>query len=106
MDTTKKSVLEYLKKKKLQNRESFDRLILFGVKPNDIIKYIERPDDCGRWPFDFVCQVHNAVQKISKKYLIDAPVFSIGYKLFIAWMEDKPEVDQFRVNDAVDIELQ
>jgi predicted PurR-regulated permease PerM len=33
-------------------------------------------------------------------------VFSIGYKLFIAWMDDKPEADQLSVNDKVDIELQ
>jgi hypothetical protein len=43
------------------------------VKPNDIIKYIEHPEDCGKWPFYFVGQVDNAVTKIAKKYLIDFP---------------------------------
>jgi hypothetical protein len=77
INSTEQKVLIYLKKMKLQNKSCYDRLILFGVKPNDIIKYIERPEDCGKWPFDFVYQVQNAVTKISKNYLMDFPEIEI-----------------------------
>jgi hypothetical protein len=73
IDITQKRVLDYLKKLKIQYPDSYNRLTIFGLKPNDIIKYIERPEDCGRWPFDFVAQVNFAITKISKKYLIDFP---------------------------------
>lgn len=66
-------VLTYLKNAKLQNRFAYDYMVLFSVKPNDIIKYIERPDDCGRWPMDYVCLVDAAINQISKKYLIEFP---------------------------------
>ena len=66
-------VLLYLKNAKLQNKVAYDKLMLFSVKPNDIIKYIERPDDCGNWPLDYVYQVEKAITKISERYLIDFP---------------------------------
>ncbi|MHB1197225.1 MAG: hypothetical protein ACYC0A_10335 [Lutibacter sp.] len=67
------SVLTYLKKYKLYNKSAYEYLILFGVNPNDIIKFMEHPEKCGNWPFDFVCQVESAIAKIDKKYLIDFP---------------------------------
>ena len=71
------SVLTYLKKFKFYNKSGYEYLILFGVNPNDIIKYIEHPEKCGNWPFDFVCQVESAITKISKKYLIDFPIIEL-----------------------------
>lgn len=76
-DTTKATVWSYLKKSKLQNKDLYDRLILFSVKPHDIVKYIERPEDIGKWPFDFVIQVEFAITQISKKLIIDFPKIEI-----------------------------
>ena len=73
MDITQERVLRILKTMKLQNRAYYDRLMLFSVKPDDIIKYIERPEDCGKWPFDFLGEIQNAIKQISKKYVIDFP---------------------------------
>jgi hypothetical protein len=77
IDSSKKRVATYLKKFKLHNPEYYDRLAMFSVKPNDIIKYIERPEDCGTWPFDFVGKVDFAVKRIAKMYLIDFPEIEI-----------------------------
>lgn len=73
IDSTQQSVLTYLKKLKFQNLTYYDIIILFGVKPNDIIKYIERPEQCGKWPFDFVSQIYDAILKIEKYCLIGIP---------------------------------
>ena len=72
-DATNKIVVTYLKKMRLQNQAYYDKLILYGAKPHDIIKIIERPDECGTWPFDYVCQIFDAVKKTAKNYVIDFP---------------------------------
>ena len=62
-------VLEYLKKK--QNEINGKNIIAsyYGVGAKDIIKYIERPEACGKWPFDFVCLTQRAVNLIAKNYI-------------------------------------
>lgn len=77
VDSTQKRVLTFLKKMKLQNQSCYGKLMLFSVKPNDIIKYIESPEKCGKWPIDFVIQVNHAIIQISKKYFIDFPEIEI-----------------------------
>ncbi|TRX16124.1 hypothetical protein FNW25_01740 [Flavobacterium franklandianum] len=71
------NVVTYLKKFKLHHKALYDRLIIFGVKPNDVIKYLEQPEQCGNWPFDFVCEMASVIPKISKKYLIDFPIIEL-----------------------------
>lgn len=73
INLTQKRVLTYLKNTKLQNQSCFNLTILFSVNPKDIIKFIERPDDCGNWPFDFVIQVQYAINKIDKIALTAFP---------------------------------
>jgi hypothetical protein len=72
-NTVNKRVLTYLKKVKIQNQSNSNIIAYFAANINDIIKFIERPDDCGTWPFDFVCQVNDAIKKINKLALIDFP---------------------------------
>lgn len=73
IDSTQKRIVTFLKKMKLHNPEYYDRVIMFSVKPNDIIKYLELPENCGNWPFDFVGKVEFAVKRIAKLYLVDFP---------------------------------
>jgi len=73
IDSSQMFVLTYLKKMKLHNKSAYDKIIIFGAKPHDIIKFIERPEDCGRWPIDFVYKVQSTIPKISKMFLIDFP---------------------------------
>lgn len=74
IDTIKNHVLTYLKKIKLQNQVYYEGLSLYCVKPNDIIKYIEHPEKCSKFPLDFIATIENAIIRISKKYLIDFPI--------------------------------
>lgn len=68
-----KHVLTFLNNLKLQNKASFELVMFSAVKPHDIIKYIERPEDCRHWPMDFVYQVDRAIAQIDIKYIVDLP---------------------------------
>lgn len=76
LDITKKKVLTYLKKMKFQNQAYYDLIILYTVKANEIVKYLEHPELCGRWPFEHVCKIEYAINQISK-HLIDFPYIEI-----------------------------
>lgn len=75
IEITKKqaNVLDYLKNMKKYCPLYYEHLRTFGVAPNDIIKVIENPDACGRWKFDYVGMVFQAIDKIDKYYLIPFP---------------------------------
>jgi len=62
-------VLEYLKKQQDEIKDKDLIVAYYAVGAKDIIKYIERPDACLNWPFDFVCLTHRAVHLIAKNYL-------------------------------------
>lgn len=64
-------VLDYLKKEQNEINNTGLISIYYGVGVKDIIKYIERPEACGKWPFDFVCMAQRAVNLIAKNYLIN-----------------------------------
>ncbi len=48
-------------------------LVFYNINARDIIKYIEHPEKCGNWSFDFVCNVTEAIKKIKAKYIIPYP---------------------------------
>lgn len=93
IENVQNEVLKYLKNDKRVNPERFSLLMIFGVKPTDVIKYIKRPEACGTWPFDFVHQVDCAISKIYAKYIIDFPVIPPKNDVddFIAKMFSKNE---------------
>lgn len=62
-------ILEYLKKEQNEINNTGLISIYYGVGTKDIIKFIERPETCGKWPFDFVCMAQRAVNLIAKNYL-------------------------------------
>ena len=67
-------VLVFLKKEmQLVNSRGFISAF-FGAGLKDMIKYIETPEKCGRWPFEYVLLTEDAIKKTKKKYLIDFPV--------------------------------
>lgn len=77
LDIAQKNVLTYLKRMKFQNQAYYDLIILYSVKANEIVNYIEHPEACGKWPFDYVCKIEYAINQISKKNLIDFPYIEI-----------------------------
>jgi hypothetical protein len=75
METTivEHEVLDFVKKE-LQLFHKTNLVVSFyGVKARDIVKFIEHPEKCGNWPFDFVGQVMESIKKIKKKYVIPYP---------------------------------
>ena len=70
-------VLKYLKNEQKFVSENNVIVSYYGVSAKDIIKFIEHPELCGRWPFDYVFQIENTITKISKKYIIDFPQIEI-----------------------------
>ena len=73
METNHIEVLEYLKKEFQLTRNSNVVLGYYSVNIKDLIKYIEHPEKCGNWPFDFVITVEECLKKIKKKYIIPFP---------------------------------
>ena len=67
-------VLVFLKKElELANSRGFISAF-FGAGLKDMIKYIETPEKCGRWPLELLLLTEEAIKKTKKKYLIDFPV--------------------------------
>lgn len=68
-----KQVLDYVKSELDRYANQNTVLIFFGVSAKDMVKFIERPEACGKWPFEFVCQMTKAIDKTHKKYIIPYP---------------------------------
>ena len=66
-------MLAYLKKRKLQNPEHFDKVILWGVKPNSIIKYLENHESVKRWDNLLFEKLENAINKIAGNCSVPYP---------------------------------
>jgi hypothetical protein len=73
IDTKYECVLDYLKRLKFQYESNYDKLMFFSIKPNDIIKYITNPEQCGNWPFEYVCKIEHSITQIFKKFIVDFP---------------------------------
>lgn len=67
-------VLEFLKKELKATERTNVVLSFYGIGARDLVKYLEYPEKCGSWPFDFVLMVEDALKKIKKKYIIPYPV--------------------------------
>ncbi len=72
--TDNTEVLKYLKAEYELVCDSNMVLVYYSVGVKDLIKYLEYPDKCGKWPFEFVLMVEDALKKIKKKYLIEYPI--------------------------------
>ena len=70
-------VLAYLKNMKKITPRDYTSLMLWGVNPNDIIKLIERPDACGKWPFEYVSNIYTAIRKIPKHNILPFPEIEV-----------------------------
>lgn len=57
-------VLDYLQKSELQNPIRYQTMIIYGVKPNDIIKFIQNKPICQKWGFEYLHQVEVALNHI------------------------------------------
>ncbi len=57
-------VVEYLKKTKRQYPILYEKMILFGAKPNDIIKFITNRSATVEWNFDYKMTVDFALNRI------------------------------------------
>jgi hypothetical protein len=66
-------VLDFVKKELSIISNSNQVLAFYSINAKDIIKYIEHPEKCGNWPFDFVCSVIEAIKKIKAKYIVPDP---------------------------------
>jgi len=66
-------VLDFLKKEFYTLSNSNYILSFYSINAKDIIKYIEHPEKCGKWPFYFVCSVIEAIEKIKIKCNIPYP---------------------------------
>jgi hypothetical protein len=53
--------------------ETFGKLIIFQCKASDILKFIERPQDCNNWPHLFYLSIEDSVQKIHLQYILKQP---------------------------------
>lgn len=69
-EITEPEVLAFLKKELLKAQEKDRVLMIYAVNVKDIIKLIEHPEKCGKWLFDFVCYLFDAIKKIKKNYII------------------------------------
>jgi len=67
---TELEVLDYLKRELYTFRDENYIMTYYSISIKDIIKYIETPEKCGNWPFEFVCRVNQSIQKIKKQFLI------------------------------------
>ncbi|HRP38237.1 MAG TPA: hypothetical protein PLM55_01010 [Chitinophagales bacterium] len=67
---TNYEVLEFLKKELKVSEHSNGVLSFYGIGARDLVKYLECPNKCGNWPFDFVLKVEDTLKKIKKKYII------------------------------------
>ena len=69
LDDEKCEVLEFLKKelKVVENKNGI--LVFYAVGAKDLIKYLEHPEKCDRWPFDFIFSVESALKKIKMNIL-------------------------------------
>lgn len=74
MVTAELEVLEFLKKELELVRNLNGSLSFYAVNIKDLIKFIEHPEKCGNWPFDFVYTVMEAIKKIKKNYIIPNPI--------------------------------
>ncbi len=68
-----KQVLEFVKSELRRYEHQNGVLIFFGVGAKDMVKFIERPEACGKWPFDFVCEMMEAIKKMHAKFIIPYP---------------------------------
>ena len=68
------AVLHYLENYKSISENSFSKLILFGVKANDILRYLQNSQVTERWGEEFTDAVYLAIERIYEKYLIPFPV--------------------------------
>ena len=68
INEVEKKVLDFLKKQQEEIKGTNLIAVHYGVGAKDLIKFIERPEECGRWPFDFVGMAQRAVNLISKNY--------------------------------------
>ncbi|TAE13124.1 MAG: hypothetical protein EAY72_08805 [Bacteroidetes bacterium] len=66
-------VLDFVKKELYAIRNTNQVIIFYGVGAKDIVKFIETPEKCGKWPFDFVCTVTEAIKKIKRHYIVPYP---------------------------------
>lgn len=65
-EKTMSEILDFLKKEQDLAKKSNKVLSFYSVGVNDLIKFIEYPEKCGKWPFDFVLMAMEALKKLSK----------------------------------------
>jgi hypothetical protein len=51
----------------------FDKLIIYGVKATDLVKFLENPEPYFNKSFVYVCEVYRAIDRIYKNYNIPFP---------------------------------
>lgn len=71
---TDRMVAEYLEKYKKTNPEYYYNLLIWGVSPNDIIKFIKTPEKCTRWKDDYSDKIWRAIELIYENRLIPFPL--------------------------------
>lgn len=72
-DEEKLQVLDYVKASIRRHENEYGVLSFYAVGAKDIIKFIERPEACERWPYDFECRVEEAIASLAKKYIVPFP---------------------------------
>ena len=70
LDEINAEVIEYLRREKIQNPEDYSCLAIKGVKPNDIIKLINKADITTRWGHDYTIRVIAAIDYIYDECII------------------------------------
>ena len=67
--------LNYLiEREKEIGKDEFYKLTIFGFKARDIIKLLERHNDCKRWPEYFIDDTISAIEKIYQHCILKDPL--------------------------------
>lgn len=67
------AVLDYLKKFKKYCSHAYNKLLIWGVRPNNIIRFIENNQKEVLMNYDFIIQIESAIKKIYEHNIIPFP---------------------------------
>lgn len=77
LDDINAEVIEYLRREKIQDPEYYSCIAVKGVKPNDIIKLINKADITTRWGRDYTIRVNAAIDYIYDECIIPYKGYTI-----------------------------
>ncbi len=77
---TDELVLQYLQNCKQQNEKYYSEMLIWGVRPNDIIKWMNSPVKYAHWNYEHIDKVEHAINQIAFYNLKEAPVIEPQYR--------------------------